>query len=290
MSVSDSLQGSRFAVDEVETRTRYEAVSRYLSASVMSKAGFCCTNFEACKASHPDNFSEGQLHYVGRRYALVESGRPLRLVVVGQEFGEAVSLVTMDSRREQIEASGFEHRFKASTVDGHRFPARNPHMRGTTSLLRLLVGGKPGADFDGEHLTLADGTRVHLFECFALVNYLLCGAHAGQTARGNSTRIMKDHCRGHFKKVIELLAPSVVIIQSEGFKKMVFKAFDQIDLIAERLYRARIGETTFLVCALSHPSSHGTTNWGTNESGTYLLNVVAPCVASARKELGLANA
>ena len=55
-----------------------------------------------------------------------------------------------------------------------RLPARNPHMRGTTSLLRCCWAASPGR-YAGEFIDLA-GAPVHVFEMFALVNFLLCSA------------------------------------------------------------------------------------------------------------------
>ena len=44
-------------------------------------------------------------------------------------------------------------------------------MRGTTLPRRLLLGREPGTDAEGERLL--DG---HIFDGFALVNFLLCSA------------------------------------------------------------------------------------------------------------------
>ncbi len=68
-------------------------------------------------------------------------------------------------------SSGLDCRFKA----GGDYQARNPHMRGTANVLRLLFGIPLGADHNSEFMMI-EGERIHIFDAFALVNYLLCSA------------------------------------------------------------------------------------------------------------------
>ena len=47
---------------------------------------------------------------------------------------------------------------------GKGFQGRNPHMRGTTSILRLLLDRCPGTDDEGERLFGEDKGTAHIFE------------------------------------------------------------------------------------------------------------------------------
>ena len=67
--------------------------------------------------------------------------------MVGQEYGRKDELVKLEDRHEMIvNWAGHDQRFKAQ--DG--YAVRNPHMKGCTSLLRLILGLGLGADYDGE--------------------------------------------------------------------------------------------------------------------------------------------
>ena len=68
--------------------------------------------------------------HVGKHYDLEVDGRPMRIVLVGQEYGQAYTCVDLCGRSTMI---------ATSAQDG--FKRRNPHMRGVTSTLRLLVWG-----------------------------------------------------------------------------------------------------------------------------------------------------
>jgi len=75
-------------------------------------------------------------------------------VVVGQESGLAAThghhkehRVSLRERYEVIYGkSGMQRRYYGDSEHA----ARNPHMRGTTSALRVLFGNGIGADWDGE--------------------------------------------------------------------------------------------------------------------------------------------
>ena len=77
------------------------------------------------------------MSHVGKHYDLLVDDQELRIVVVGQEYGQAFSQVDLEGRTSMIDGSASEG-----------FGRRNPHMRGTTSILRLLLGGEPGTDVE----------------------------------------------------------------------------------------------------------------------------------------------
>ena len=183
-----------------------------------------------------------------------------------------------------IMKSGIGHRFMA----GNGYPARNPHMRGTTSLLRLIFGIPLGTDHESEFIMI-DGKRVHIFDAFALVNYLLCSAVATDGGkRGMATRTMKRNCRGHFREVMRVLEPSLVVVQGKTFWVSIREAFDRVSQETEHVFRARLGTAETLVAVFTHPSAHFPYNWGANHQTQYLLGTVAPAIEYIRQQLRLA--
>jgi hypothetical protein len=121
------------------------------------------------------------MSHVGRHFDLEIGGRPLRIVIVGQESGwpkgpgarRRGRRVTLEKRYEIVhDVTGQERRYYAEP--GH--PGRNPHMRGTTQALRIIFGKGPGTRFEDEFVTPSKGRAFHIFDGFALVNRLLCSA------------------------------------------------------------------------------------------------------------------
>jgi hypothetical protein len=146
-----------------------------------------------------------------------------------------------------------------------------------------------GADHVGEFVTI-DGERIHVFECFALVNFLLCsavpandGAKKGALrlggSPGRSSRTMQTNCSRHFRAALEILEPTLVIAQGYGVRTWIAGAYglpkrrpqDGIEQI-------QIGGAAATLVTFSHPSAHGALNWGMNERMPYLLNTVAPTI------------
>ena len=266
--------------DLEKTNERRLEIERYMTENVMD-VEFRCSHFGDCKSSHPEQFYEGQLHHIGRYYDLLMDEQPLRAVVVGQEYGYKPARVGCEDRYEDILKSAHLSRFKA---EGN-FPQRNPHMRGTTNVLRLLFGIPLGTDHESEFINI-DGELVHIFDAFALINYLLCSAVSNDgSSRGMATRTMKQNCKNHFREVMQVLAPSVVIVQGKGFSQNVLKAFDSFESETDHIYRAKLGTNEILVAVFSHPSAHFPSNWGANCTTPYLLNTVAPSVESIRRDL-----
>ena len=83
---------------------------------------------------------------------------------IDQEYGNGPSQVTREARsHDVVTLTGQRKRFfREPPLSG-----RNPHMRGTSSLLRLLFGHELGADYGGEFVQL-NSEAVHIFELFAL--------------------------------------------------------------------------------------------------------------------------
>jgi hypothetical protein len=162
---------------------------------------------------------------------------------------------------------------------------RNPYMRGTTSVLRLLFGLGLGRNHDAEFLRFTDGAYCHLFDAFALVNYLLCSAVVAGSTQGKSTSVMRRNCRQHFRRALDILAPTVIVVQGKGFWPSVRASFDAVRHVDGPLYEVPLSDTRALALSFTHPSAHYPHNWGTNESTPYLLDVVAAVVEQVHNEL-----
>jgi hypothetical protein len=264
---------------------RRRALEAYLTTNVLG-SDFVCQHYAECRGSHSQTFYEGQLHHIGRSYDLRSDGAPVRVVVVGQEYGHSPARVKGDCRHKMVMSSGLDKRFRAE--EGYK--GRNPHMRGTTSALRLLFGIPLGVDHPSEFLALDEGEPCHLFDAFALVNYLLCSAVPFDgTKRGRATQVMKRNCREHFRQALLILEPTVVVVQGVKFwRSCVQDAFDgPPERVGSELpvYTARIGPLVTLVVAFTHPSAWHPYHWGAIDPTPYLTQTVEPSLESARERV-----
>lgn len=264
------------------TAARTEALRTYYRRHVLKDDAFICHHAQACRASCRSTFVEGQLNAPGACYDLTADGVPLRVVIVGQETGTLDAHVNMARRRERLHAAAHAQRFRA---DGeHR--ARTQHLKGVTSALRLLLDKGLGEAYEDEFIELADGTRPHLFDCFALVNFLLCSAvSTTRSKRGESTATMRRNCSEHFRATLDILEPTVLIAEGKSFWPNVRRAFDHVEELEKNLFRTGLGERTTLVASFTHPSAMHPHNWGSNAQMPYLLQTVVPTLSSLRREL-----
>ncbi len=287
---SDTRSGPLRAQPELTTR-RLHRLRAYMTKEVLAPEGFCCSNEGQCSASirAGDRFYKGTLSHVGKHYDLSLGGRPLRVVVVGQEDGlyspvgdrkrEGVSL---EERYHRIhDLSGLQYRYYA---DGTH-PARSPHMRGTTSALRILFGKGEGFDWEGEFIEAADGERFHVFDAFALVNLLLCSAGPPSSSRGRSTSTMRLKCLRHFTKTLEILEPTILILQGMRVQRSIAPLMTQPKKVSPYLTDAVVEGGRMLVCHFSHPSARGEQRWGDRLNAGYLCNVVKPTLLEAAAEI-----
>jgi hypothetical protein len=208
-------------------------------------------------------------------------GAALRIVVVGQEYGAEDAPVSLKERYDSIIDCGVGRRFKREGM----YKPLNPHMKGTTSVLRLLFGIPLGVDHESEYIRFEDGLQCHIFDAFALVNYLLCSAVKPGSTRGYSTTTMKQNCLPHFRQALEILEPTVIVVQGIGFWPWVRRAFDTVEPLDDVLHRVRVGSQEALLGAFSHPSAPSSYNWGRNERTPYLCDTVRPTVERIRQEL-----
>ena len=238
---------------------------------------FVCTAYAACRdaaQTQGAHFYKGQLSHVGRHYDLAVGGRPLRVVVTGQEYAQAVELVKLEHRYEMIHGD--------SGLGG--FSARSAHMRGTTFALRLLLLLRGEISDPGdEWLVPVVGDRFHIFDAFALVNALLCSAIDPATLGGRSTREMQLNCLRHFVASLDILDPTVVVLQGQGIRNWIAPALTQVTVIGPELEEVTIGNIRTLLCTFNDTlSPRWDDGWG-NAHQPYLATVVEPALQMARR-------
>jgi hypothetical protein len=251
------------------TKTRVSKLSEYLHRKVLAESSFICRHYRKCRDSCGHlNFYEGQLHHVGSDYDLEVDGIARRIVIVGQEYGTLPAKVGLNERSQDM---------RSSAEAG--FSGRNPHMQGTTTLLRLLLGRDPGDDSEGEQL-LAN-PRVHIFDGFALVNFLLCSAIDGNT-RGQSTWTMQQNCGEHFCSAIKILDPTIIVAQGFGVRDWIRNS---IGLASNGPRQPSydepisLGNTQATLLTVAHPSAPGRYAWwGQKLNSPYLQETVARTV------------
>jgi hypothetical protein len=194
----------------------------------------------------------------------------------------------MEKRQQDIVQTGLGRRFfKEAPLEG-----RNAHMRGTTSALRLLFGYDVGSDYDQEWISV-NKAKVHLFECFSLVNYMMCAAFDDETSnRGNSTETMQENCARHFSAILHRLRPTVIVLQGVWVRQWISK-YGALELPKKppacHFERVQIGDTESSLLSFSHPSQPGNMNWGRNDKADYLIHTVVPTIRECLSQLGSAN-
>ncbi|MDY0040232.1 MAG: hypothetical protein RBS57_07960 [Desulforhabdus sp.] len=263
------------ATEPTTTAQRQSRLDQYYARHVMLDGKFCCGHFTECRASHSGPYFEGQAHYVGDHFDAKVDGVPMRIVVVGQEYGHGPALTDATARAKMIQGSAHAPR---------GFADRNPHMKGTTHALRVLFGRTPGVDPAGETLDVGR-VQIHLFDAFALVNLLLCSATDG-TARGRATDTMLSNCLHHFTSVMEVLQPTVLVCQGKGFFWYVAEALG-VPKKKESVFSFRCGGVDGFGVCLNHPS---TPRWEwawANPAQPYLAARVLPLLNEVRDRMGL---
>jgi hypothetical protein len=220
------------------------------------------------------------MSHVGRRYDLRSGDKPLRVVVVGQEApGEKLS---MEQRYRAVhDLSGLEKRYYKDAEHDNR----NPHMRGTTSALRVIFGKGLGHDSAGEWVHPENGKPFHVFDGFALVNRLLCFAGPAGTSQGRATKTMLHNCGTYLSKTLEILEPTILILQGKTAASWTETGLTRRRRFTPNLSEADLHDKRVLVCEFSHPSAREPQRWGANLDSPYLTDVVRPTLRSAVRKL-----
>lgn len=272
----------RIEWNRAQSAARLSALQAYYTQNVLRSGDFICEHAAACRDSYAGCFVPAQLNAPGPCYDLTADGTPFRVVIIGQETGTRHAHIGVDQRLQNMRRVAHELRYRADGVHS----ARTQHIKGVTSALRLLFGKGLGEAYADEFVHFADGTRHHIFDCFALVNYLLCSAvSTTRSKRGESTATMRRNCNAHFRATLEILEPTVIIAQGKSFWPNVRRTFDRVEEIDANLYRVGLGGCTALAASFTHPSAMHPHNWGSNTQMPYLLETVVPTIARLREQL-----
>ena len=269
--------------DPVRTARRIRELDVYVRQNLLAGGEFVCRHYERCRASRSEFFYEGQMSHVGKHYDLAVDGQALRIVVVGQEYGQNYPRVDLKARTAMIDGS--------AEVG---FSKRNPHMAGTTSILRLLLGRQPGADRYDEWLFQHRTLGGHIFHGFALVNFLLCSAlteppKGTNAGKGSSSWEMQRNCAEHFLSTLEILEPTVIVAEGQGVRSWIGGPLRLGRKPGARYDGPVTPETTHVagqrvdVLTFNHPSAPGPSGWwGRSSNSKYLKRVVEPTITSWR--------
>lgn len=266
--------------DEKQSNLRAESLRKYYADHVLDGGQFRCAFAARCQASLPAEvqFFEGQLSHVGPRYETFVGGVPVRILVVAMSYGHGPSHVSMRDRSAMVDADG--RRDFAAVPSG----VRTKHMQGTILVLRELLGVH-GVDHRSEYVSQSEAPRGHLYEHFAFVNALLCSAvDAAGGKKDHGTSTMRRNCLQHLRAAVEILAPTIVIVQGAE------PAAALAPLMAKEsklLGTLRAGASTAVCCTLSHPSSPSN-GWSTTNFAQW-RNVVRPTLLEARRRAGIAG-
>ena len=269
-------------VDLPRTRRRVQRLRANVEANLLSGGEFTCPHHSACSSSVTEDhdFLAGTMSHVGRRYDLRLGDKSLRVVVIGQEAPDA--MVSMDERYHAVhDLSGLEKRYYKDAEHQHR----NPHMRGTTSALRVILGkglGQEGAD---EWVHPQNGRPFHIFDGFALVNRLLCFAGPSGTSQGRATKTMLANCRDYLSTTLEILEPTILVLQGEAAASWTKTALTTTRRYTPHLSEAWLNGNRVLVCEFSHPAARQPNRWGDKLDAPYLTDVVRPTLESAVRRL-----
>ena len=271
--------------DPVRTAARVRYLEEYVRRNLLDTERFICKHHRDCRASAPPYFYEGQMSHVGKHYDLLVAGQELRVVVVGQEYGQAFPRVDLKGRTSMIEGSASEG-----------FRGRNPHMRGTTSILRLLLDRRLGTDDEGERLFTDGAATAHIFDGFALVNALLCSALKNppdgvKAGKGASSPLMRENCARHFRATMEILEPTVIVAEGQGVRSWIGGSLGLGSKPTPRYEGpgipevARISGKRVDILTFNHPSAPGRSAWwGRSPSSKYLKQVVEPTIVTWRNQ------
>jgi hypothetical protein len=177
--------------------------------------------------------------------------------------------------------SGLERRYYADPAH----ESRNPHMRGTTSALRIIFGKGLGSRHEDEFVHPVRGRPFHIFDGFALVNRLLCSAGPLRSSLGRSTPTMRNNCLEHFVETLRILEPTLVVLQGRGVDLWTRSVFTRQRSYGEHLHRASFEGRSLQLCTFSHPSARGRLRWGDRLEAPYLREVVVPTLRKAVRHL-----
>ena len=140
--------------------------------------------------------------HIGEKYdCLVKDNKPFRLLVIGLE-ALSENDFSLERRSAQILAEA-------------TYPKKtNPHMKGTTLLLQYIIHDLLGYTLTDEEYIGEKNLYNHIFNYFALSNWHITGCFKEGTNKQKRPAQMNKIAVQNFLKEVEILNPSIVILQS----------------------------------------------------------------------------
>ena len=276
---------ARLRTDPARTNGRVTRLRQYFVGNVFEGERFTCKHAQDCiRKTRGVEYIKGQSHYVGAHYDLFVDEAPFRIVVVGQEYGHEGEFVTLQRRAEMLRFAAYKRRRRGVPDSTGPAGTRNQHTTGTTSVLRVLMELPLEGDWKSEMVAVTGHAEpVHIFEMFGLVNYLLCSRVRPPSKRGKATARMKRNCEEHFRRALDILEPTLIVVQGKGYWQHMKGAFNPVVRLEGELYRVALDSAEVITAVFSHPSAGGKMGWGNGIRQKYLQEVVVPVAKKARE-------
>jgi hypothetical protein len=190
----------------------------------------------------------------------------------------------MDERSEYIENTGRQCTARGSGEKG--IPTRTPHMSGTTFALRAAFGlGFEDTSRATEFIQMGE-EKVHIFDTFALVDFLLCSAISeDKKTKDLSTHEMSVNCAPHFLRALEILEPNLLISQGTGTAEWMAQAGFGFGRTSDTPEKISVNGSDRQLLSFSHPSAWGPLNWGNSPKSKHLQDVVRPAIENTVRAL-----
>lgn len=259
--------------DPNATAARYAKLAAYTGEAILDDTRFRCASETSCRRSLTSgvHFAAGQLSHVGRYYDAFIGDAPFRVLVIAMDTGRSNGGVSLDQRRSELYASA-----------ALSFTRRNPHMRGTTLALRAVFQRENWQDASEEFLD-DDRRSVHLFDAYAMANLRLCSATLGST-QSKGTTTMSRNCLRHLRATIDILEPTLVIVQgAEVGKSLRALVRDPVVLgTSVEAVGLAAGAAPVVLATFPHPSYPAAKyNWSA-ATRPYFAQTVLPALRQAR--------
>lgn len=263
------MEGLKFYIEnERKTGERIQSLNNYYSKEIVGQI----KQLES-KISKKRLCLRTVLPHIGLRYDCVRNraGNAFRILVMGREALDEKKF-SIAARTEQILSTGLKP-----------FSERNPHMKGTTILLKFILKDLCGLKFDQSKEEIID--HCHIFNYFALANWHIHGCFDGSNPKYHYVS-MTEIAGKNFIELIKILEPSIAILQ--GSTIWLNDALNRISVFYDGLhwehegnddftvFRIRIGnKLMFNAIRFYHPTQRNSKSW-TMEDDPYFNKTIIP--------------
>lgn len=258
--------------NEKKTKSRILLLEKYFNSIEFKK--------EKEKLDSKNNIPDGYeirnlLPHVGSKYDCVQlkNGNSFRIVIMGLEALDEKGY-DIKKRTEQIQILAADEPFEK----------RNPHMKGTTVLLKFILKDICGMDVEGESIK-----GNHIFKYFSLSNWYLHGCFLVGKNKAYRKLVKPEMAAKHFVETMKKLKPTLVILQGksiyfgDAFTKYNMQSKDQYcwEYYSETCKDYIVFQPTcdnilgFPVIRFLHPSQRGKNRW-ISKDDKYFKDTIIP--------------